>query len=94
VFDHFAAAAFTTFAQVPNPGQGQQPPGSDGFLTILEWAAWIGLAVCVAGVIICGASMAVAHRHGGASEHAARLGWVAVGCVVLGSASALVGALV
>jgi hypothetical protein len=45
-------------------------------------------------VIIAGASMAVQHRHGPGGEHAARLGWVAAGCVVVGSASALVGALV
>lgn len=39
-------------------------------------------------------TMAVAHRRGGAGEHAAGLGWVLVACVLIGSASTLVGILV
>jgi hypothetical protein len=94
VLDHLAAATLTVFAQVPDPGQGKTPPGSDKFLTILQWSAWLAFGVCVLGVIIAGATMAIQHRHGQGGEHAARLGWVAAGCVVAGSASALVGALV
>ena len=94
MLDQLTVAALTVFAQVPDPGQGKKPPGSDKFLTILQWGAWIAFGLCVLGVIVAGASMAVQHRHGSGGEHAARLGWVAAGCVVVGSASALVGALV
>lgn len=77
---------------VPDPTPGP-PPGSDKFLTILNWAAWIALGVCVAGVIAIGAMMAVAHRRGEGGEHAQRLAMAFVGCIVIGSASGLVGAL-
>ena len=94
MLDQLAVAALSVFAQVPDPGQGKKPPGSDKFLTILQWGAWIAFGMCVLGVIVAGASMAVQHRHGSGGEHAARLAWVAAGCVVVGSASAFVGALV
>lgn len=78
----------------PDPGTGKAPPGSDKLVTVLSWAAWVALALCVLGVIVTGAMMAVQHRHGGGGEHAARLGWVLAACIIIGSASALVGALV
>ena len=94
MLDRLTAAGLTVFAQVPDPGSGKKPPGSDNFLTILQWAAWIAFGVCVLGVIIAGASMAIQHRQGRGGEQAAQLGWVLAGCIVIGSASGLVGALV
>jgi hypothetical protein len=79
-------------AAVPNPGQGQQPPGSDGIVKILGWAAWVAVVLCVLGVLIAGATMAIQHRRGEGGESMARLGWVLGGVIVIGSASALVGA--
>ncbi len=50
--------------------------------------------VCVVGVLLSGAKMAVdRQRGGGHGEHGASLAWTLVGCVVAGSASAIVGAL-
>jgi len=92
VFDQLATLLYT--AAVPNPGQGNPPPGADKFTTILQWAAWVAFGVCVLGVIIAGAGMALQHRHGSGGEHAARLGWVFAGCIVIGAASGMVGALV
>lgn len=94
MFDIAISAALDIIAQVPNPGQGTKPPGSDGIVKILSWAAWVGVVVCVLGVIIAGATMAIQHRRGEGGESMARLGWVLGGCIVIGSASALVGALV
>lgn len=79
---------------VPNPGAGTAPPGSEGLLTILQWAAWIGFAVAVLGVILAGIAMVVSIRRQEGGEHVARLGWVFAGCIVIGSASGLVGALI
>ncbi|QAY65004.1 hypothetical protein ET495_17275 (plasmid) [Xylanimonas allomyrinae] len=81
-------------ADVPDPGAGTQPPGAEGFTKILGWAAWIAFGVCVLGVIVAGATMAIQSRRGEGGEHMSRLGWVLAGCIVIGSASALVGALV
>lgn len=81
-------------AAVPNPGQGKAPPGSTKFEDIISWAAYLALGVCVLGVIVAGAMMAISSRRGEGGEHMSRLGWVFAGCIVVGSASGLVGALV
>lgn len=80
-------------AQIPNPGKGSQPPGGDKVLTILKWIAWLCFATCVIGVMIAGAKMAINVRRGEGAQDAAGLGWVLAGCIIIGSASGLVGAL-
>lgn len=87
-------AAAGVLAQIPDPGAGTAPPGSEGFLSILSWVAWIAFGICVLGVIVAGAAMALGNRRGEGGEHAQRLGWVLAGAIVIGSASGLVGALV
>jgi hypothetical protein len=87
-------AATSLLLGVPDPGAGVAPPGSEGFLTILRWVAYIALGICVLGVIVAGASMAISHRRGEGGEQASRLGWVLAGSIVIGSASGLVAALV
>lgn len=93
MFHATTALLIDLVAAVPNPGQGQRPPGAGDVEKIISWVAWIALGACVMGVIVAGASMGFAHHRGGGGEHAARLGWVLAGCVVVGSASGLVGAL-
>ena len=88
------AAATRTTSSIPDPGRGTAPPGSDGIVKIIGWAAWIAVGVCVVGVLIAGSKMALEHRRGGGGESVASLGWVLGGCIVIGSASAIVGALV
>ncbi|WP_406054502.1 conjugal transfer protein TrbC [Kribbella sp. NBC_00889] len=80
-------------APIPSVGSGA-PPGGAKLSTILGWAAWIATGLCLLGIFIVAGTMAVAHRRGGAGEHAAGLGWVLVACVLIGSASTLVGILV
>lgn len=92
MLDQLAAALYT--AGVPNPGGGSPPPGGEKLTTIISWVAWGATAICVMGVIVCGARMAISHRHGSGGEHASALGWVLAGCVLVGTASGLVGALV
>jgi hypothetical protein len=87
-------AAVPFSAGVPDPGQGEAPPGSESFLVILRWAAWVAFGICVLGVIAAGARMAIANQRGEGGEHMTRLGWVFAGSIVVGSAAALVGALI
>jgi exosortase/archaeosortase len=75
------------------PLAGVQPPGTEGINTIISWVTWIAFSICILGVIIAGAMMAIGQRRGEGGEHAARLGWVLAACVVIASATALVGAL-
>ncbi|MFI6662837.1 hypothetical protein ACIBL8_45940 [Streptomyces sp. NPDC050523] len=79
---------------VPNVGGGEAPPGADGLLKVLRWVAWSVTALCVAGIFGVAAKMAVDHSRGGAREHVRGLGFVLGACLLVGSASGLVGALV
>jgi exosortase/archaeosortase len=72
---------------------GTRPPGADGIDTVISWVTWIAFSICILGVVIAGAMMAIGQRRGEGGEHAARLGWVLAACIVIGSASALVGTL-
>lgn len=78
---------------VPDPGRGEAPPGSAGLVTILRWVFYIASAMCVLGVLVAGGMMAISVRHGSGGEHVSRLGWALGGCIIIGSASALVSAL-
>ncbi|MFK4083232.1 conjugal transfer protein TrbC [Kribbella sp. NPDC020789] len=74
-------------------GGGQRPPGAEKLDLVIDWVRWIAFTICVLGILIAGAMMAVGQRRGEGGEHAARLGWVLAACIVIGSASLLVGAL-
>jgi hypothetical protein len=85
---HFLAMA------PPNPGQGERPPGADQLETLLKWVAWVVFGLCVTGVLIVAGRMAIMHRRGEGGEHASGLAWVAAACILAGSASAIVSALI
>ncbi len=74
------------YAAAPQPGS-QQPPGTEGLTTMLNWGGWTVSFVCVAGILIVAAMMALKHRRGeGGAEAMGALGWV-LGACVLGSAA-------
>ena len=79
-------------AEVPQPDGGGDAPQKlvDGVKTALNLIAWIGTAAGVVGVLVSGSMMAMAHRRGGSSEHAGRLGLVLAGCILIAAAGPLV----
>lgn len=89
----YGAITASALAQVPNPGRGKQPPGFDKFALLMSWVAYIGFAVCVLGLIVCGATMAIEHRNGGSGGMGGRVGQVMIGCIIIGTASGIVTAL-
>jgi hypothetical protein len=98
MFEGFAfiiaqATTTTPAAGVPDPTY-KQPPGSAGLLTILSWAGWIVAGICVLGILVCAGKMAFAGRRGEGGEHMQSLGWTMGACVLAGSASAVVTALI
>ena len=78
---------------IPNP-EPIQPPGTTGFVTIMGWVKWVALAVCVIGIIVAGALMAINSRRGEGGEHAGRIGFALGGVIVISAAASLVGFLV
>ncbi|WP_017558028.1 hypothetical protein [Nocardiopsis baichengensis] len=89
-----AADLLPMSAKIPDPGGGQPPPVGKGFITILQWAKWLSLAVCVAGLMIAGATMAIQSRRGEGGEHMGRIVMVLGGVVVIAAATSLIGFLV
>lgn len=75
---------------VPNP-DAIQPPGTEGFTAIMGWVKWVALAICVIGLIVAGAMMAVQSRRGEGGEHAGKIGMALGGVVVISAAASLVG---
>ncbi|MFV0459909.1 MAG: hypothetical protein ACK5MT_14185 [Actinomycetales bacterium] len=84
-----ALAPTLASASLPAP-QPTRPDWAGGFQTLINWGAWFALGVCVIGVIVTGGVMAIASRRGEGGEHATRLAWVLMGCIVIGSASGIV----
>lgn len=80
---------------VPDPGGGQMPPGviGDRVLLILKWIAAGASAACVGGLLWTAGKMALAHRRGD-ETNIASLGWVLFACLLIGSAAAIVSALI
>lgn len=77
-------------AAVPDPNS-VQPPGTDGFNDVMGWAKWVALAVCILGLFIAGALMAVQSRRGEGGEHVGKIGMALGGVIVISAAAALVG---
>lgn len=89
-----ATTALTTVwlipLDLPNPAP-VQPPGTEGFVTILGWLKWVGLALSIVGLIVVGSMLWINHRRGEGGEHAGRIGMILVGVILIGAATALVG---
>ncbi|MEK8229338.1 hypothetical protein NKG05_30685 [Oerskovia sp. M15] len=77
-------------AQLPNPSP-IQPPGTEAVSTILGWAKWVGLMVCILGLVAAGTLMAVQSRRGEGGEHVGKIGMALGGVIVISAAVTLVG---
>ncbi|WP_237564216.1 hypothetical protein [Actinomyces sp. 432] len=78
---------------LPDP-EPVQPPGTEGFTSIMGWAKWIALAVCILGLFVAGALMAIQSRRGEGGEHVGKIGMALGGVIVISAAASLVGFLV
>lgn len=87
--DVLATVPQQVIAQVPDPDP-IQPPGTEGFTSIMGWAKWVALAVCVLGLFAVGALMAIQSRRGEGGEHVGRLGMALGGVIIISAAGALV----
>lgn len=78
---------------IPNPTP-VVPEEAAGLLTVLNWAAGIGLVLGVLGVIIVGITMVIQLNRGEGGQSIAKLGWVLMGCIIITGASGIVRAFV
>jgi hypothetical protein len=85
--------AVTVPTQLPDPAP-VQPPGTDGLLSIMGWAKWVALALCIMGLVAAGAMMSWQSRRGEGGEHVGKIGMSLGGVIVISAAGALVGFLV
>ncbi len=69
---------------------GQQAPGSENIVTLMEYGIWIALGVCVLSLIALGARMGLAHRRGEGADYLGKIGLVLVAVVLISAASAIV----
>ncbi|MFB8764030.1 hypothetical protein ACFW4K_22285 [Nocardiopsis alba] len=61
---------------------------------ILEWVKWISLGVCVIGLMVAGATMAINSRRGEGGEHMGKIGMTLAGVIVISAAASLISFLV
>jgi hypothetical protein len=79
---------FNLFTAAP-----QAIPGLAGVQKVISYTSWIAAALCLIGLIVAGAMLAVSYQRGN-TEHTGRLGGVATGCLIVGGASTIIGALI
>jgi hypothetical protein len=94
---HLAAAAPSPGGgggNIPNPGQGEEPPFAGPFMTVLKWGVYFALGAGVAGFVIIGGRMTIQHKRGEGGNHMGSLIIVGFGCIVIVSAAAIVSGLV
>lgn len=77
-------------ANVPDPGNGTAPPGSQKFTDVLGWLKWVALGVAVAGVIILGARLTIDNGRGEGGRHLGSLGYIMVGIILISAAVSVV----
>jgi len=87
-------AAAEVLAQVPNPGGGEPPPGSEKITKVIQWVAWLFFAGCVVGIFYAGGQMIYDHSRGmGGGEGTSRLVKVLLSAILGASASGIIGVL-
>lgn len=80
--------------EVPDPGDGKQPPGFDKFVDVMGWAKWLALGALVLALIAAGVMMAISQRRGEGGEDAGRIVKVLMGAMLVSAAVSIIGFLV
>ncbi|MEO5536055.1 MAG: hypothetical protein ABIR17_13100 [Pseudolysinimonas sp.] len=76
---------------IPDP-EPVAPPGAEGPVAVLlSWAKWLGLIAAVVGIIIIAIKIAINVRRGEAAGELGGLLYIAIACILVGSAVSLVG---
>ncbi|MGO1975555.1 MAG: hypothetical protein ACTH2Q_21580 [Propionibacteriaceae bacterium] len=84
----FANAAGAVLLAVPQPTP-EAPPGSDGFLTVLNWVFWFVLLACIAGFLVSIGMLIYNAVRGNPIQGVVMLIVCIVGAILAGSAVAI-----
>lgn len=76
--------------QIPD-SEPVQPPGLERITTLIGWAKWVALAICLLGLLAAGALMAINARRGEGGENVGRIGFALGGVIVISAAASLIG---
>lgn len=87
---HLMLADALLLFDLPKPKDVNNVPGLDKFTTIMGWGKWVALGVLVMALMFAGVRMAIGNRRGEGGEHAASLGWVLGGVMIVSGAFAVV----
>lgn len=91
--DVLAEPVRALLAPVPDPGEGEAPPGAEKFVTILKWGKWLFTAIAVGAGLFVAGRMVMSHRRGD-DTNVSSLGYWLAGCVLAGAAPHIVTALI
>lgn len=80
--------------EVPDPGDGKQPPGFDKFTDVMGWVKYVALGALVLALIGAGVMMAINQRRGEGGEDAGRILKVLIGAMIVSAAVSVIGFLV
>lgn len=77
--------------EVPDPGDGQEPPGFGKFVDVMGWVKWLALGALVLALIAAGVMMAINQRRGEGGEDATRVMKVLLGAITVSASVSMIG---
>lgn len=69
------------------------PPGMENMTKLIGWFGWFAFIVAIIGIVIGAGTLGVSAMTGGELRNTKAIGLGIVGCVIIGAAGAIVGAL-
>ncbi|APT84227.1 hypothetical protein [Corynebacterium aquilae] len=86
----------TTLILAQMPGENMSPQAPEAFRSKMDMglnlAFYIGILVAIIGVIVAGSTMVLSRREGSSEEATAMALRIGFGAMIIGSASAIIGA--
>lgn len=78
----FYTLAAVVLANIPDPDP-VQPPGTEGFTTVISWIKWIAFTLAAVALIFVAIRMFFRSRAGDGQELVGSLGWIFLGVMII-----------
>lgn len=85
-----AAELGAAILALPEPTP-EQPPGTEGLSTVMNWIMWIGYMTALGALIVGGIMLAVSGRRGEGQDAVKRILFPIGGAIVIGAAVGVIG---